>query len=55
MKRVRILSAIILSIAFLQANAQTEIPKGFKKGTITLADNSYFPGISKIISAVMLP
>lgn len=47
MKRVKILSAVILCIAFLQANAQTEIPKGYKKGTIVLADNSSQSGYIK--------
>ncbi|HEY6504882.1 MAG TPA: hypothetical protein VIZ28_12955 [Chitinophagaceae bacterium] len=41
------LVASVLSLVFLQANAQTEIPKGFQKGTITLADNSNLPGFVK--------
>jgi hypothetical protein len=47
MKSLKILSAVILSIAFLQVNAQSEIPKGFKKGSIVLADNSSLSGYVK--------
>jgi hypothetical protein len=47
MKILKILPALILSIAFLQLNAQTEVPKGFKKGTIVLADSSSVPGLIK--------
>ncbi len=44
MNSFKTLSVLILSIAFLQANAQSEIPKGFKKGTILLSDNSSLSG-----------
>jgi hypothetical protein len=44
---MKILSAAILSISFLQMNAQAEIPKGFKKGAIVLADNSTLSGYIK--------
>ena len=47
MKRFKILTAAILSIAFLQATAQSEIPKGFKKGSIVLGDNSSLYGYIK--------
>lgn len=36
--------ALILSAAFLQVNAQPEAPKGFKQGTIILADSSSLSG-----------
>jgi hypothetical protein len=41
------LAATVLSLTFLQVNAQTEAPKGFQKGTITLADNSQLSGFVK--------
>jgi hypothetical protein len=41
------LAAAALSLVLLQANAQTEAPKGFQKGTITLADNSSLSGFVK--------
>jgi hypothetical protein len=44
MKSLKILSAVVLSITFLQVNAQSEIPKGFKKGSVVLADNSSLSG-----------
>lgn len=44
---MKIFLAIILSIAFSQANAQTKIPKGFKKGSVMLADNSVVSGLIK--------
>ncbi len=47
MKRIKILPVFIFSIALLQLNAQSEIPKGFKKGTIVLADNSSLSGYIK--------
>lgn len=47
MKSLKILSAFVLSIAFLQVNAQTEIPKGFKKGSVVLSDNSSLSGYIK--------
>jgi len=47
MKIFKIFPVLILSSIFLQANAQTEIPKGFKKGSIVLADNSTLSGYIK--------
>jgi hypothetical protein len=41
------LAATALSLVFLQVNAQSEAPKGFQKGTITLADNSSLSGFVK--------
>jgi hypothetical protein len=37
----------VLCIVLLEANAQTELPRGFKKGTIVLADGSSLPGLIK--------
>jgi hypothetical protein len=47
MKLLHILPVLVLSSILLQANAQSEIPKGFKKGTIVLADNSSLSGYIK--------
>ena len=47
MKILKIFPVLILSSIFLQVNAQTEIPKGFKKGSIVLADNSSLSGYVK--------
>ncbi len=44
MKSWKIIMAVVLSIVFLQGQSQTEIPKGFKKGTLMLADNSSISG-----------
>lgn len=47
---MKIINALVISIVSLvlsQANAQTEVPKGFKKGTIVLADGSSLPGFIK--------
>jgi predicted PolB exonuclease-like 3'-5' exonuclease len=38
------LAAILFSTTFLQLQAQNEIPKGFTKGQITLADGMVIPG-----------
>jgi hypothetical protein len=47
MKIFKVFPLLILSSIFLQANAQTEIPKGFKKGSAVLADNSSQSGYIK--------
>jgi hypothetical protein len=47
MKILKTFSVLVLSSIFLQANAQTEIPKGFKKGSVMLADNSSVSGYVK--------
>lgn len=47
MKILNTLTATVLSLVFLQADAQTESPKGFKKGTIVLADGSSLTGLVK--------
>ena len=44
MKSLKIILVVVLSIIFLRGQAQTEIPKGFKKGTLILADNSSVSG-----------
>ncbi len=41
------LAALFLSLVFLQVQAQNEIPKGFKKGTLILADSSKVSGYIK--------
>jgi hypothetical protein len=41
------LAATVLSLVVLQVNAQSETPKGFQKGTLTLADNSQLSGLVK--------
>lgn len=47
MKIVNILTLCIVSLVLTQANAQTEAPKGFKKGSLVLADGSSLPGFIK--------
>ncbi|MBL7747251.1 MAG: hypothetical protein JNM19_07500 [Chitinophagaceae bacterium] len=48
MKSFRSVSLVLaLSLVLMQAQAQTEVPKGFKKGTITLADSSLLTGFIK--------
>ena len=47
MKIVNLLTICILCLVLSQSNAQTEPPKGFKKGTIVLADGSSLPGFIK--------
>lgn len=47
MKILKTAAVSVLSLALLQANAQTEIPGGFKKGAITLADGSTQQGFVK--------
>ena len=45
---MKIVTAIVaLGFAFLQAHAQNEPPKGFKKGTLVLTDNSVMAGYVK--------
>jgi hypothetical protein len=44
MKNVKIILVVALSFYFAVTQAQTEAPKGFKKGTLTLADNSTISG-----------
>ena len=44
MKSLKLIPAIILVLIFSSGQAQTEAPKGFKKGTIILADNSSVSG-----------
>ncbi len=47
MKILKTLSAVVLSLALLQATAQTEAPKGFSKGKIVLPDNTVVAGFIK--------
>jgi hypothetical protein len=59
MKIFKMLPTFILGLLFLQANAQTEAPKGFSKGKIVLPDNTVVTGfikdnIRKDASVVML-
>jgi len=54
MKIFKLLPALMLSIFFLQAGAQTEAPRGFVTGKIVLADNTVLPGFIKNASVVLL-
>jgi hypothetical protein len=47
MKILHTITAAALSLIFLQANAQNEIPKGFKRGTLVHADGSTLSGLIK--------
>jgi len=47
MKILHSLAVSMLSLVMLQANAQTEISKDLKKGTIVFADGSSAPGFIK--------
>ena len=47
MKILSKVAILFFGSILLQANAQTEMPPGFKKGTITLADNSAYSGFVK--------
>ncbi len=47
MKIFKTMAALFFSLLLLRANAQTEIPSGFKKGTIVIADGSTHSGYVK--------
>ena len=47
MKSLTIILLAFFNIVFSTAHAQTDIPKGFKQGTITLIDGSVVPGSIK--------
>ena len=47
MKIVNLLTLCIVSLVLTQANARPEVPKGFKKGVLILADNSHLSGYIK--------
>jgi hypothetical protein len=47
MKFSKILSVLIFTLSFLFVHAQTEVPKGYSKGTIVLSDSSVVPGYFK--------
>jgi len=47
MKVLSIFITAMFSLFVLQVSAQTEAPKGFKKGTIALADGSHLAGFVK--------
>lgn len=47
MKILNTMAAMFFSFLFLQTNAQTEIPAGFKKGAIVIADGSMHSGYIK--------
>jgi hypothetical protein len=44
MKNVKVFLIVALSLYFTVTQAQSEIPRGFKKGTLTLVDNSTISG-----------
>lgn len=47
MKSLKLFSTLALSLMLVQANAQTDAPKGFSQGTLVLADNSTINGYIK--------
>jgi hypothetical protein len=47
MKKIKLFSAAILSLGLFAAQAQTEIPKGYSKGQVTLGDNTIVTGYIK--------
>lgn len=47
MKILKLVSGVALSLLFLQANAQTEAPKGFSNGKVVLPDNTIVTGFIK--------
>jgi hypothetical protein len=47
MKKIKFFSAAILSLGLLSVQAQTDAPKGYSKGQLTLADNSVVTGYIK--------
>jgi hypothetical protein len=47
MKNLKVFLLLLLCSMFLQLNAQTPIPKGYKKGAVILADNSVLTGFIK--------
>ena len=47
MKSFKTLSILFLSLFLVQAQAQEKLPKGFKKGTLVLADNTELSGYIK--------
>lgn len=47
MKIFKVVSALVLSVALLQVSAQKEVPKGFSRGSLVLADNSTISGYLK--------
>ncbi len=47
MRNLKSFLLLFLCSQFLQLNAQTEIPKGFKKGAVMLADNNILSGFVK--------
>jgi hypothetical protein len=47
MKILRTISIIAISMASVQVHAQSEVPKGYKKGTILLADSTPVAGYIK--------
>jgi len=47
MKILNTLAVTVLSLVFLETEAQTEVPKGFTRGTIVLTDGSSHSGLIK--------
>ncbi len=47
MKILKMLTAFVLSLFFLQVDAQTEAPKGFSTGKVVLPDNTVVSGFIK--------
>ncbi len=47
MKITKSIALLVLSLSLLSAVAQTETPKGFSKGSVTLSDGSVVTGLIK--------
>jgi hypothetical protein len=47
MKITKSIAAVVLSLSFFSAVAQTETPKGFSKGSVVLTDGSVVTGFMK--------
>jgi hypothetical protein len=47
MKKLKLFTTALLSLGFLAAQAQTEIPKGYSQGQVTLGDNTIITGYIK--------
>jgi hypothetical protein len=47
MKKLKLFTAVVLGLGFFTAQAQTEIPKGYSKGQVTLGDNTIVTGYIK--------
>jgi hypothetical protein len=47
MKKIKLFSAAMLSLGLLTTQAQTDIPKGYSKGQVTLGNNTVITGYIK--------